>query len=294
MTQRFAISSLAAETTATLVLPNGQRFRGRWRWEQNRHGRNVRVYYDVSVARRPRRLDWDEVAQLLAGATAMTPAAYWVPAQPIATSRPEKTEAPEPETPAAKHARSAAAGHRLGEAKPSDEAPDTSEPLSLAVVEARLNSALRVLFTLSDSEWRFLNAGSRVAWPHYMPTLDDLKAQAENQSNLDPKPARYKATPRERSAMDEALGWFRALNLDPKSRARMIRAGREPFSPDQKLIVARVKGATFASIAKKRGTSDDTARRAVAAAYARCLAAAEAARQPATAARAAEDVFAAP
>jgi DNA-binding CsgD family transcriptional regulator len=142
-------------------------------------------------------------------------------------------------------------------------------------VAQRITRALLTCKYMADPEFRFLAAGSRVAWPQYVYDGEDRKAQAENQSNLDAAPPRFRPTARDLSQLDEAMAWFRVMNLDAAACAAAVRAGKLPLSPDQRLIWWRATGRSTATVARYLGVSDETARRRTNAAYARLHAIAE-------------------
>lgn len=138
-------------------------------------------------------------------------------------------------------------------------------------VERRVERALKTLWALPDKERAML--ARQTQWP--FATVDDrgdLNSQAENAAYLAEIEAerlnRFKPTPADIADMHTALRWFNALGLDEKTRKQIILKGRLPLSPDQWLIWLRVKGLSFASIARRRNLpNDETARRRLAAAW---------------------------
>ncbi len=141
--------------------------------------------------------------------------------------------------------------------------------ITLADVMRRIDRAILTAKHMQDPEWRFLSAGKRVNWPAYIYDGEDRKAQKENQSNLDAAPQRFVPSNRDLSELDEAMEWFRAMNMPQPEIAAAVKARKLPLSLDQKLIWWRAIGASFATVARYMGASDETARRRTHNAYAR-------------------------
>ncbi len=140
--------------------------------------------------------------------------------------------------------------------------------LDIKIVIAKIDRAILTLRSLSDHEYRWLTAGSRVNWPAYTYDAEDRRAQSEN-PDAQIAPERHRPTRRDIAEMDEPLEWFRGLNLPDKTRAQMIRAGDLPLSPEQRLIWWSAVGLSDRWVAKKMGVHHETARRRTAAAYER-------------------------
>jgi len=137
-------------------------------------------------------------------------------------------------------------------------------------VQRRVARALKTLWALPDKERAML--AKQTQWP--FATIDDrgdLNSQAENAAYLAELDAerlnRFRPTPADIADLHTALRWFNALGLDEKLRVQLIRKGRMPLSPEQWLIWWRVKGLSFASIARRTNTNDETARRRTASAW---------------------------
>jgi len=140
-------------------------------------------------------------------------------------------------------------------------------------VQRRIERALRTLWAIPDKERAML--AKQTQWP--FATVDDrgdLNSQAENAAYLAELDAerlnRFRPTSADITDLHTALSWFNALRLDEKTRVQLIRKGRQPLSPEQWLIWWRVKGLSFASIARRTSTNDETARRRTAAAWHIC------------------------
>ena len=64
---------------------------------------------------------------------------------------------------------------------------------------------------------------------------------------------RFRPTPAGLADMHAALSYFNALSQPPRWRAQMIRAGKLPFSAEQRLIWWRMRGVSFSEIGKRLG-----------------------------------------
>ncbi len=139
-----------------------------------------------------------------------------------------------------------------------------------ADVERRVERALKTMWSLPDKDRARL--AKQTQWP--FATIDDrgdLNSQAENSEYLAEIAAeqrnRFQPTPADLQDMNTALAWFNHIRLEEKTRMQLIRKGRIPLSPEQWLIWWRTRGLSFAAIAKRNSTSDETARRHTAAAW---------------------------
>lgn len=149
-------------------------------------------------------------------------------------------------------------------------ASSDGEPIPQDEVIRRVTRAILTLDAMHDPEWRFLDAGNRINWPSTVDSAEDIRAQRENQSNLDPKPQRFRPSAGDLSDLDRAVGWFLALGtLVAKERRRLIRAGKRPFSDEQRRLWRYVTGMSMRRIAEKEGVSDETIRRRLAATWQR-------------------------
>lgn len=144
-------------------------------------------------------------------------------------------------------------------------------PIAFAELHTRVTRMVLTLRAMRDPEWRFLSAGHRINWPATVDSLDDILAQRENQTNLDPAPERWKPSPRDLTLLDETFAWFRVLDpLTEPVRREILRHGRrEPLSDTQRLIWWQALGASHRTIGKRLGVSDETARRRTNAAWER-------------------------
>lgn len=128
----------------------------------------------------------------------------------------------------------------------------------------RVEAMVKAIRYMPDIEGRFLMAGQRVNWPSYTHDADDIKAQRENHANRDEALARqrHKITPRDLAEMDETWGWFCQLDpLSQKERRYLVRGRRLPLSDTQLLIWRVALGASFHTLAKKKGEHHETVRR---------------------------------
>lgn len=134
-------------------------------------------------------------------------------------------------------------------------------PIPFPEFKDRMTRMVKTLRAMNDTEWRFLSAGQRINWPATVDSAEDRRAQAENHSNRDAPPARFKPSPADMSQLDESCRWFLALDPLPLDvRREIIRFGRQPLSDAQRLIWMDALGASARTIAKQLGVSDDTAR----------------------------------
>lgn len=133
--------------------------------------------------------------------------------------------------------------------------------LTIEDVAHGIDRGLRTLWAMRDPEARYLAAGARVAWPAIIRDFADLVAQAENPDNAAPR-ARFEPARRDLDLLHDRLAWFNALSLPEKLRRQLIRAGKLPLSPEQRVIWQYAKGLSFRDIGKRLGgISDETARK---------------------------------
>ena len=142
--------------------------------------------------------------------------------------------------------------------------PQSPEIYSFAEVDRRITAMVKTLKFMSDPEWRFLSAGGRINWPATVYDAADLAAQRENHDNRDEalQPPKFKPSAADLSRLDETASWFQCLEpLDFKTRAYLIKAGRQPLSPPQLLIWRVGLGASPHSLSKMTGDHHETIRR---------------------------------